>query len=343
MNKFAVIVLNWNGHTDTIECVDSLIKKDNSSFDIIIVDNGSENESVDNIQTWFSSQKLNLNEVASEDIPHQFGPPDLNVHEEDILPNYTLVRSEENLGFSAGNNLGIRYAMRFTYDSVIILNNDTAIEQSALSRLQDALDANPDWGACIPKIKYYDRKDTIWNAGGFLKPLGNRKYLYANQVDNPEYTGSQQVSFFTGCALMIRTSVISKYGGLCEDFFFGEEDYELAKRYSINAVKVFVVLDSVVYHKVGVSRAELLNKNALAYDFAQHLNRIIHMKRYMSKIRWQLWRAGSLLYIFYLMIIKKRVPLNNRFMKYLYELVRLSNKHSRVDRQLFLKSRELFE
>ena len=205
------------------------------------------------------------------------------------------------------------------------------------------MNLNPDWGACVPKIKYYDSPSTIWNAGGFLRPLGGRRYLYANEVDNQSYSGLRHITFATGCALAIRSEIVKEYGGLSEDFFFGEEDYEFSKRLFAKNVKMCAVLDAVVYHKVGISRAQLLDENTLAYDFTHHLNRLIHMKRYMSIFQWKIWRLGGLAYILFLLVVKKKVPLSRKLVRYFQELVRLSNRYSKVDKKLFLASKEILK
>ena len=346
MSKLAIIILNWNGYTDTIECLDSLLKNEHSIFDIIIVDNGSHDDSVLKIQEWFQDQELTLNSVHRSEVANNYGkataePP--IKFQKDTPQTYSIVISDSNLGFSAGNNLGIRYALEKTYAVVMLLNNDTTLEPDAIQLIHESMKSNPSWGACVPKIKYYDSPKTIWNAGGFLRPLGGRRYLHPNAIDSENFTGFKRITFATGCALAIRSQIVKDHGGLCEDFFFGEEDYEFSKRLFLKNIEMSVVLDAVVYHKVGISRAQLLDKNALAYDFTHHLNRLIHMKRYMSKIQWKLWRMGSLLYIFFLLTVKKRVPVSRKLFKYFYELIKLSNRHSKVDRDLFLLSKEILK
>lgn len=346
MSKIAIIILNWNGYIDTVECLDSLMKNDCSIFDIIVVDNGSTDESLERIRAWFQDRRLTLNNVLTSKIPSTFSEIDTLSHEtvqEHGAQTYTLITSDKNLGFSAGNNLGMRFAIRRPYDSVLLLNNDTTLAEDAIKTIHDAMISNPLWGACVPKIKYYDTPDTIWNAGGFLRPLGGRKYLYGDAVDADTYTGTRRITFATGCALAIRVQLVKEFGGLCEDFFFGEEDYELSMRYFKKKILMYTVLDAVVYHKVGISRTKLLDQNTLAGTFTHHLNRLIHMKRYMSTLQWMVWRFGSLVYIFFLLVVKKKVPISRKLVKYFRELIKLSTQHSGVDQSLFLKSKELLK
>ncbi len=345
MSKIAIIILNWNGYNDTIECLDSLLRNDRSLFDIILIDNGSKDESVEKIQSWFHAQGIKLPIVHASEVPKTLA--EIDPAPTDALPGsiqvFTLVTSEQNLGFSAGSNLGIRYAFLRSYTSILLLNNDTTLESDAIKLLNDAMNSNPQWGACVPKIKYYDSPETIWNAGGFLRPFGGRRYLYTNVADSDAYSGSHRITFATGCALAIRSQIVKEHGVLCEDFFFGEEDYELSKRYLARNIQMFAVLDAVVYHKVSISKAEILDHNTLASDFTHHLNRLIHMKRYMSSTQWKLWRFGSLVYIFFLLVAKKRVPISLKLVKYLKELIKLSTQHTGVDQQLFLQSKELLK
>jgi len=346
MNKSAIIILNWNGYADTIECLESLLRNNHSLFDIIVVDNGSHDDSVQKIQEWFLDKSLILQQVGRDEVARNYGEEKEeldNYSHENSSQSHAIVISDLNLGFSAGNNLGVRYALQKPYAWVMLLNNDTTLEPETIQKVNDAMNLNPNWGACVPKIKYYDSPKFIWNTGGFLRPLGGRRYLNANAQDSEKISGFQRITFATGCALVIRSQVVRKFGGLCEDFFFGEEDYEFSKRMFLKNIEMFTVLDAVVYHKVGISRAQLLDQNTLAYDFTHHLNRLIHMKRYMSKFQWKLWRIGSLLYIFSLLAVKKRVPVSGKLVKYFVELVKLSNQHNGVDRELFLKSKEILK
>ena len=176
-----------------------------------------------------------------------------------------------------------------------------------------------------------------------MRPWGGRRYLYANMDDSEAFSGVRRITFATGCALAIKSEMLLEHGGLCEDFFFGEEDYELSKRYFKNNIQIYAVLDAVVYHKVSISKAELLDHNTLASDFTHHLNRLIHMKRYMTSYQWAVWRFGSLVYIFFLLTLKKRVPLSRKLVKYFRELIRLSTQHSGVDQELFMKSKQILE
>jgi GT2 family glycosyltransferase len=346
MNKIAIVILNWNGYKDTIECLDSLMQSDRSVFDVILIDNGSQDESVIRIEEWFQNQRLGFERVGATEVPLTFDeikPLNKEGLQEESAQKIALLKSEQNLGFSAGSNLGIRYALLKPYSSILLLNNDTTIEPDALKIMNDALTSNSEWGACVPKIKYYDSPDMIWNAGGHLRPWGGRRYLYANGKDTEALSGMRRITFATGCALAIKSDVLREYGGLCEDFFFGEEDYELSMRYQKKNIQMFAVLDAVVYHKVSISKAELLGHNSLASDFTHHLNRLIHMKRYMSTFQWKVWRFVSLVYIFFLLTIKKRVPLSRKLMKYFQELAKLSTQNSGVNQELFMKSKKILK
>lgn len=346
MNKISVIILNWNGFKDTIECLDSLMGNDRSLFDITIIDNGSRDESILQIQLWFQDQKLELVTVPPATIPNDFSVFKSGRSGSFPVPtgnSFTLIPSEDNLGFSAGNNLGMRYALMQKYQFILLLNNDTTLEPDTIQKIHTAMTLHPQWGVCVPKIKYYDSPEKIWNCGGFIRPLGGRKYLHPDSQDNQAYSGFQRITFATGCALTLRPRVIIEHGGLSEDFFFGEEDYEFSKRLFGNKVPMYALLDAVIYHKVGISRTKLLDQNNLAGVFTHHLNRLIHMKRYMSAIQWKIWRFGSLIYIFFLLTVKKRTPISIKLFKYLFGLKKLSDDHTVVDRDLFLKSKELLK
>ena len=105
--RTAIILLNWNGADDTIDCLESLTKAEGSFF-VVVVDNDSHDDSLERLKDWKQSH------------------PELELH---------LVEEKENHGFAVGNNLGVRYASQFTPDYYMLLNNDTVVEPDFLKVL----------------------------------------------------------------------------------------------------------------------------------------------------------------------------------------------------------------
>ncbi|MGP8012425.1 MAG: glycosyltransferase family 2 protein, partial [Halobacteriota archaeon] len=135
--KVAIVVLNWNGKRDTVECLASLNEIDYSNYEILLVDNGS----TDGSQKYFRAQ----------------------------YPEIELIENEMNLGFAEGNNVGIRHAMNGRADYVLLLNNDTFVHPKFLSELVRVAEGGSRIGFVGPKIYYQEwrgQRDVIAFAGG---------------------------------------------------------------------------------------------------------------------------------------------------------------------------------
>ena len=150
MKRVYIVVVNWNGFDDTIECLESLFRLDYQGFRVVVCDNGSCDDSLQRIVAWAQGRLSTPDAKAKSLSKHLTGPSvekplayavynrqqaeqggDLN-HD----PSLVLIRSDENLGFAGGNNLGMTYALkRGDLDYVWLLNNDTVVDQGALQAL----------------------------------------------------------------------------------------------------------------------------------------------------------------------------------------------------------------
>ncbi|MBL7074160.1 glycosyltransferase family 2 protein [candidate division KSB1 bacterium] len=354
VSDFAVIILNWNGWKDTLECLNSLTESTYQNFQIIVVDNGSTDNSLDIIRSWargempvavgpFDSsskiQERNLVEYDQSDIDDIHYSSNLihNSGKEDVV----LIKNSSNLGFAGGNNVGIRYALKCNFDKVLLLNNDTTVDPECLRTLVEFLNHNKVYGVITPKIKYYYHPNLIWNCGGKLTIFGSRKYYYLNKKDDKRGGGNKEITFITGCALMARASIFQQYGLLSELFFLGEEDYDFSLRMKKNGVRMAAVLSAKVYHKVGASRVLIFEQDVLAKAFVHHLNRFIHLKDYYPRAYWKIWRLASLVYI--LPMLKKRYNVSfAKLLRYTRLLLENSNSLVSVDKDVFINAKELF-
>ena len=343
--KVAIIILNWNGWKDTIECLESIYRLDYHYFHVIIVDNGSLDDSIEKIKLWvkgkikldsvffnnISNNKNNIDiiEIRKEDI----GKRNNFFIEEDCKNRITIILNGENLGFAKGNNVGIKYALEKDFDYIFLLNNDTIIsQQSFLSEMINFMEENKEVGVSVPCIYYYDQPDKIWNCGGKLLPFGWRKYFTSKDICNSKRK-YLNISFATGCALLIRKSILEKFGLLTEDFFFGEEDYEFSMRMKKNKTKMACILNAKLFHKVSSSVSKLSEKK-LKLAFIHHLNCLVHLKRYYPKILWKLYRVFALIYIFLMLRVRYKVRYKDAF-NYIMKLAKESDRLSKVDKKTF--------
>lgn len=227
--KTAIILLNWNGADDTIDCLDSLSRAEGSFF-VVVVDNDSHDDSVVRLKAWKQSH------------------PELELH---------LIEEKENHGFAVGNNIGVRYASRLNPDDYMLLNNDTVVEPDFLVQLQSFKESNKDFDVLSPVIYYYKDKNKIWSAGGRLK-LTSRASLHRDE-DGSVLKGMTYypVNHVSGCAMLLSRKALTPSGDIfCDKLFFGEEDYEFSLRMK-DKCKMACVTGSKIYHKVGMARKKL--------------------------------------------------------------------------------------
>ena len=222
--RAAIIIINWNGWEDTIACLHSCANLDYPDFDIIVVDNGSTNDSVARIRDAF---------------------PDLN-----------LVEAGANLGFAGGNNIGIRIALDAGASYVWLLNNDTVVDTRALSALVDACSSDASAGAAGSKITYYDRPDVLWYAGGEFTAAGPVRHRGLDEPDIGQYDSLEETGFITGCSLLVTARAFARVGLLYDEYFLYWEETELDWRIHAAGLRLLYAPDSVVRHKVAGSLGE---------------------------------------------------------------------------------------
>jgi GT2 family glycosyltransferase len=268
MASIFAVVLNWNGAQDTLACLDSLAGQSVHDLNVVVVDNGSTDDSVERIKSWSGKNG-------------------------DTLP-VDLVEVGQNLGFAAGSNRGIRHALDAGAEMVLLLNNDTVLAPNVVEVLAGFLREHPEFGAVTGQIRYSDRP-VIWNCGGDLTWLGSRKYVYGEQpVDTVPTSGWRRITFMTGCAVLMRASMLRAHGLYTERFFFGEEDYELSLRLKRAGVPMAACFDAVITHKVGSSIDRAAPAAALGRYYVYYLNRFIDMRAYYPRPFWSVWRLASL-------------------------------------------------
>ena len=265
----AIIVINWNGASLTVQCLESL-EKAGGDFFTVVVDNGSTDDSV-----------RVLTDACARCREHQA----------------YLLQLDDNYGFAGGNNRGIEYARSFNPDSYLLLNNDTEADPGFMVRLQSFAADNPQYRVLSPRINYWYDKSRIWYCGGELT-YGSRRNTYRDRSDSA-IAGMQgfKVSFVSGCALFFHSDVLETEGAqfLSERFFFSEEDYEFALRMKAHGVAMACVPDSLVYHKVGMARDGGAMPNRLGKDYNYYLGRLICDRMYYSRLNFMIILLLSLM------------------------------------------------
>ncbi|MCR5820682.1 MAG: glycosyltransferase family 2 protein [Bacteroidaceae bacterium] len=279
----AIIILNWNGAKDTIECLASL-SEINSSYYVVLVDNQSEDDSISQIISY-----LHASDTAYRHLKTAERLTSAPVNHECIL-----YEAGENLGFARGNNAGIRLLSDFAPERYLLLNNDTIVEPDFLDRLEEFHASHPEYDALTPLICYNEPRTLVWNAGG-RQFLGMRKYYYAKEpvsaIREKEYI---DITFLTGCALYLTPEALEDGVPLTERFFFGEEDFEFCLRMNQSKRKMACVLTSRIYHKVSASTA---GKSSIGKHYIHYLNRFIDMRLHYSLPAYISWALAYIPYI----------------------------------------------
>jgi len=220
--KFTVvIVLNWNDYPTTKNCLISLEKVKYKNFEVVIVDNGSEDDSVQQIRKNF--------------------------------PKINLIEAGENLGYAGGNNLGINYALRKKADYIVILNNDIVVTANFIKEMVKVAEKNKNIGVVSPKM-YYPETKRFYSAGGYIDwKNGTGHHRGHLQEDKGQFDDNINLDFAPGAAFLVKKEVFEKVGKLPEDFFLMADDLDWCTRVRKGGFDIIFAPKSVVYHFESVS------------------------------------------------------------------------------------------
>lgn len=221
LDKIVIILLNWNGKKDTLECLASLQNVNYSNFQPIVVDNGSKDNSVAEIRKQY--------------------------------PEIPILENGANLGFAGGNNPGIEWALRQHAEWILLLNNDTIVDPNFLKAFMDAAKEKPNAKILGAKLLYYDRRNIIDHLGGDWSPLiAEFRNHESGSVDHP-YLEMRAVGYVCGAALLMHRSVPETIGLLEPKFFLFWEESDFCFRAKRAGFEVWTAPESKVWHKVSSS------------------------------------------------------------------------------------------
>jgi GT2 family glycosyltransferase len=281
--KVYIILVNYNGWADTIECLESLLKLTYTQKQIIVVDNNSPNGSMQKMLDWAQQH-------------YQHNPAGYTMMESGHIAHTTacdaeiiFIHSEKNAGFAAGNNLAIRLALhRKDFGYLWLLNNDTTVEGNSLSVLVDSAEADKAvgkrtgiWGS---KLLFYHSPDTIQALGGsFNQYTFTTSHLGENVQDGNQPTERDlKPDYVIGASMFVSKEFIEDVGLLSEDYFLYFEELDWAKRGQLEGYSLGYVGASRVYHKEGQtigSSTDGSKKSALA-DYHGIRSKIIFVRKF---------------------------------------------------------------
>ncbi|MCB8946119.1 MAG: glycosyltransferase family 2 protein [Ardenticatenaceae bacterium] len=268
------ITLNWNRPDDTLVCVESLLAQTYGHLAVVVVDNGSTDDSVAQVQARF--------------------------------PQVAVIANETNLGFAGGMNVGLRWALAAGADFALIVNNDTLLATDMVARLGEV--AQAERAVTAPIIYYADEPQRVWSLGArmndwTLEEVGNVR----GQVDVGQWAALVPCNFVPGCAMFFPREVLETVGLFDEGFFMYYEDSDLCLRLTRGGWPILSVTGAKMWHKVAVSSggSDSVNERywmarSSVRFFSKHARwwqgPIVLFWRTGSAVRttWRLWRHGRM-------------------------------------------------
>lgn len=292
--QISVIIVNWNGLALLDECLGSLKGQTFRDFEIILVDNGSTDGSAE----WVRRHH----------------------------PGVKLLELESNLGFSAGNNQGLKIARgKF----IALLNNDTKADPGWLEALHHCIQSDDRIAACDSKILYYDRPGLVWSLGGSYTVAGSVFARHHREPDEKADKNPADVFIAVACAALYRKKVIDGIGFFDEDFFNGYEDVDWSFRARLSGFRIVNEPKAVVWHKV--SSTQVHNSPEFVYHGQRNVSAVFikNMPGLLLFKYWPLHLAyglGSFLYFARAGRLKAFLRAKRDFLEMLPELTRKRKK-----------------
>jgi GT2 family glycosyltransferase len=258
----AVVVLSWNGREDTLACLASLGRVEADELITIVVDNGSTDGTSDAVRAAY--------------------------------PDTRLVRTERNLGFAEGNNVGMRKALELEAGYVLVLNNDVEVDPAFVRALVEEAARRPDAGALCSKILYADPPDLIWFAGAGFDPRSgyNGRQRGYRERDDGRFDEVVETDRACGAAMLVPRAVLEAVGVFDPDLFFYSEDTDWSLRARAAGYRHYVVPASRLWHKVSVTSGGENSPTTLYYGIR---NTIAVCERWAPLPRLGTWRRRGVL------------------------------------------------
>ncbi len=277
-----IIILNYNGYKDTIECIRSLDHVIYNNLKVVIVDNNSNDESLLQFHKLYAKR-------------HQ------------------IIESDRNLGYAGGMNLGVNHAMKNNAEYICILNNDVIVEKDFLTKIIGYMELHDDAGIVGPRICEYNKPDIIQSTGAninFYRGL----VPHINIGKNESEVAGQiiQCDYVIGACMVIKRKVIDAIGLMPEDYFLYYEETEWCYQAKRHRYNVICYCDSKILHKGSVS----IGKVSGLSRYYLHRNRVVFVKRNVNYFKFLIFLTYLLIESTYYIIFK---GLESRILKMYFD------------------------
>ncbi len=257
--KISIIVLTFNSGKYILDCLNSVKKSSYTNYEIIVVDNGSKDGSADLVKNNF--------------------------------PNVKLVLNEKNLGFTGGNNIGVKHAKG---DLIFLLNDDTTINKDLLKTLAEELMSSGKIGVVGPKIYYMDEPEKVWFGGGMINWAKGEGYHLKSDK-------KMEVDYITGCALMTRKEIIDKIGLFDNKFFAYYEDADFCRKVKKLGYEIKYIPYGGVWHAKSVT-ASLVFMGDIK---GQYFKMLLRYLKFTIILKWKNYRNRFVFFMRHATLIYK--------------------------------------
>ncbi len=253
--KIYIIVLNYNNWQDTIECCTSILQNNYKNYTLIVVDNASPDNSIKHITRWSKSHK-----------------------------NVVVIASQQNNGYSAGNNLGIDYVKtKGDFDYIWLLNNDTVIQKDTITNMIQYARQHR-LNLIGSSLLFYDDPTKIQAFGATFNPLiAIQKHLLVHRIYKTELVrkfNQKKIDYIIGASMMLDKKAIKTINRMPEEYFIYFEEIDIATKCKRAGLRYGISPDAIVYHKESASINKEDQKRSHFSDFFAIRNRIIFTKKY---------------------------------------------------------------
>lgn len=294
-----IILLNWNGWKDTVECLESIFRQEYNYYTVVVCDNDSQDDSIEHMTQW-AQGKLAAPISLNESLLHLTNPPVNKPLEFVVLDReqaeqgtsrfispLVFIQTGENLGFAGGCNVGLRYAMNCeNFDYIWLLNNDTVIRPDTLSNMVDYSSKQGVPNTCGSRLVFYDQPETIQAFGGSTYNRWTGRCLClgwgmstTTSINAKEY--ERKMDYVTGASWLLPMSFLHDIGLMDESYFLYYEEIDWCLRAG-KKYQCCYADNAIVYHKQGASigSENKEHQSSLLSDFYMFRNQLRITKKF---------------------------------------------------------------
>ncbi len=257
------VLLNWNNWETTSKCIISLIESKEKSLEIIVVDNASDDESIQQLKARF--------------------------------PQITYLINHENLGFASGCNVGIKHAIKHGAAFVLLINNDVTVRPGFLSAAIEHLNKNENVFAVTGKILMSDPSEHIWQAGGHIDMFRIQGVARGfGEKDVNQYNENCETKWASGAFSLFPIRTFRMLDLLPEEYFFGQEEWDYSRKIIANGKLIKYIPSFTCVHASGDSYKR---NHPILLVYGCYLNKNIFAKKYLGGVRYLIWRFLFHIYV----------------------------------------------